>query len=319
MGLRFNQKVCTPDLELDEHDAQLLQAIQARISSYRAHNLMCIIGSDCLSVWPSEVLRTDNYCIFRSKINPKRLLAAGNFETNFKEKTKSKLEKIKVQLLFYDEHQTFPHLQSRQLETSIELEDSQIHQLFQNPSTLDEHPFLASILKPQEESPKQLPQNVPYVPRHSSPYSDVPDLEYSCSGDSSVSEVSSVSSDTDYRVNPLSYYNSPMLPEPRSLTLDEELDSTLPSCSTDYSNCISDFDKQNKYAAFFMRRLELRLQQFQQLHGLVLPSPTSSESRPCHSNWVTDDIVESNEPDSGEHFVKETASTKPESNQEKQI
>ena len=319
LGLRFNQKVCTPDLELDEHDAQLLQAMQARISSYRAHNLMCIIGSDCLSVWPSEVLRTDNYCIFRSKINPKRLLAAGNFETNFKEKTKSQLEKIKVQLLLYDEHQTFPHLQSRQLETSIELEDSQIQQLFQPPAAVEDHPFLASILKPLQDTDNNAPQSADLQPRHSSPFSAVPDLEYSCSSDNSQSEVSSVSDRSEYKANHPWYCNSPPLSEHSGLTLDRELDASPPSCSTDYSNCVNDFDRQNKYAAFFMSRLEQRLEQFQRCQSFVLPSKMSNPTRQLDLDRSIDVVVENNDYDSEEDVVTNIIGPEPELDQEKQI
>ena len=268
------------------------------------------------------MLRTDNYCIFRSKINPKRLLAAGNFETNFKEKTKSKLEKIKVQLLLYDEHQTFPHLQSRQLETSIELEDSQIQNLFQPPESLGKHPFLTSILKPQEDSPKPVLNKVLDGPRHSSPYAEVPDLDYSFSGDDSVSEVSSVSSPSDYEVSPRWYCNSPVPPAHDSLTLEEDLDTSLPSCSTDYSNCINDYDRQHKYAAFFARRLEQRLQQyqrFQRQHNLILQSERSLDSQPQHPAWRFRDVVDDKERDPEEDLVKSTVGPKPELNQEKQI
>ena len=186
----------------------------------------------------------------------------------------------------------------------------------------EEHPFLASILKQQEESPKLLPQNVPYTPRHSSPYADVPDLDYSCSSDNSVSEVSSVSSHSDYEVNTRWYCNSPVPPAHDGLTLEEDLDTSLPSCSTDYSNCINDYDRQHKYAAFFARRLEQRLQQyqrFQRQHNLILQSERSLDSQPQHQDWHFRDVIDDKERDPEEDLVESTVGPKPELNQEKQI
>ena len=325
LGLRFNQKVCTPDLELDDHDKKLLQALQARISSYRAHHLMCIIGSDCLSVWPSEVLRTDNYCIYRSKINPKRLLAAGNFESNFKEKTKKQLDKIKVQLLVYDEHQTFPHLESRQLETNLELEDCQIQQLFKPTSDRDDHPFLTSILHCSEPSmPQPLKDDATTeFPRHSSPYHDLPDLEYSCSSDDDQSEVSSVYDDTPYsdspyRSNSLWYSGAPSTADHSVLTLEEDHDLSLPSCSTDHSNCLTDLDK-IKYAAALERKLNQRLQQLEYYTtSFATPDPTVSLDHILPD--LSTQVVESHaEHDSDKNIEKNVKLFQNGTNQEKNI
>ena len=283
LGLRFDQKVFTPNLELDEENQQLLEALQARISSYRAHNLMVILGADLFRLWPSEILRTNDYCIFRSKINPKRLLAAGNFKSNFKEKTKNGLDKIQVKLITYDEQNVFPNYESRQLETSITLEDGQIQKLFQPSIEETNHPFLSAILShsrpdvPSTSEPdwnvSPTPDLMTGLPRHSTPYSDIPDVEYSDSSDNEISEDTSVDTEDDW---------FPFDQNDKDLA--QDIDHTLPSCSTDYSHCLTDSDRES-YVDQYRRRLEHLLREAE-LHSKVLATLTHNHPHLRQSSYV---------------------------------
>ena len=256
LGLNFDQKVLTPDLELDSDTQLLLDAVQTRVSNYRAHHLSVILGSDCLSLWPVEIMRDKNFSLFRSKINPRRLLAFGNFEQTFKITTQKNLEAIQVNLIAYNETNSFTDLDSREFETDVELEDAEIRQIFQIPVEPVEHPFLASILKYHCPDLNQTSSSaLTDVPNDLTVTETLPKLDFSDDDDSDLSW--SDVSDTEPSDN----------------------DHSLPSCSTNFSNCLTD-SQRTRLASPLARRQEQILHNLDHLHQLASALDQSLPSDP---------------------------------------
>ena len=303
LGLKFDQKFATPDLTLDSETKHLLQVSRDRISKFKYHHLSIILGADTIPVWPREVLRNNNYSIFRSTINPQKLLAFGTFHHNIKEKTAKNLKKLSVQLTLFTDLEQNTCYSSAEIETNVALLDEQVHFVFHPGNSLQEghQPLVAD--GPSHSDEKTAPLTLPQKPSTlligcpSSPVLaeriideillnlpdshqiydvSMPDLEMSETDDSQ-----STASYTDISESQTSQTCSENTHFPIHSKSSSKISSSLPTCSTNFSNCIND-EKKAKLASKLARiRLSLEL-------GLETEDRTKiwidnlPKEKPCH-------------------------------------
>ena len=260
LGLRFDQTFNSPCIKLDKKSQQLLDTTQTQLGKNRNHHLAGILGADCLSIWPTEVIRNGTFCIYRSSINPATLLAFGSFPQDVKTIVSKKLEVHKVHLVSFKENMPYVGTHSKEFKLSSPLNDQQVAEIFNQQDMVDDNPFLTAILQhcPLSNQPTPIASN--HEPSPASPKSSVkscstcpsslPGLATSESDDSEVSLGTEVfGSDSGqssigsrlYEVFPRQ--DSLSSQDLESLTSSSDSEASLPSCSTEYSNCLNDEQK----------------------------------------------------------------------------